>query len=499
MRPLAPAVADAIERQNACYAPSAARERNLALLRGGAAAIVTGQQVGLFLGPLYNLYKAATAIRVAREIESSAGVPVVPVFWLQNEDHDLPEIACCRAPCANGETLSLSLPASADDRVSLAHLRLPAEIDALLTRLGDELGNLPHGAAALSLLRRHYRAGAGWSDAFAGALAELFAPDGLVLVDPRCDELAGLAAPIHARALERAAPIAAALGARANELAAAGFAVPVHVREGAPLSFFHPAGASGPRYRLEPADGGWREVGGAAVHRCADVVTALAGDPLVCSSSALLRPIVQDTLLPTAAYVGGLGEVAYFAQIAPLYDEYELPMPLVVPRAAFRLIEEKTRRLLARLGAEPGQAMLPDAELLAAAAPGLADEAGRLRARLTGAFTAALDASRGEIESAGPGLVRAIEKARGSVEHAVERLVAKYESARLQDERDLVEAVAQIKLLLQPEGIPQERYYGLPYFAARYGQRPFLERILDAVSPFDPAVRDLHLRDEGAA
>jgi bacillithiol biosynthesis cysteine-adding enzyme BshC len=495
VRPLAATVADALEAQNARFAPSRARERNLALLRTGAAAAVTGQQVGLFLGPLYNLYKAASAIRVASELASATGAPVVPVFWLQTEDHDLPEIASCRLPCASGECLCLELPPAPDSRTSIAHLPLPAEVGVLLDRLKDAIGRLPHAGPHLERLRRHYRAGTGWAEAFAGMLAELFAPEGLVIVNPRCPELASVAAPIHRHAIVRAAPIADALAARGRDLEAAGFSPGVHVRPGAPLSFFHPDGARGARYRVEPDAAGWREVGGTRSHQDGALLAALDRDPLRFSTSVLLRPILQDTLLPTAAYVGGGGEIAYFAQLAPLYDEYGLAMPLVVPRASFLLIEEQTKRLLSSLGTDSGCATQPEDDVLAAAAPRATADTDRLRNRLLGAFAAELDRAQQELESAGPGMARAIEKARKSVEHAVHRLLGKYETARLHDRSDLVEAVRHIKQRLHPEGIPQERFFGLPYFAARYGERGFLERVLESIEPYQASPRDLNLGD----
>lgn len=498
VRPLDPLVADVIERQNAALAPCPQRERNLALLRRGAAAVVTGQQVGLFLGPLFNLYKAASAIRVARALADASGVPVVPVFWLQCEDHDLPEIACCRVPCANGETLCLELPAAAEQRISLAHLRLPAQVDELTRRLGAEIESLPHAAVHLRSLARHYRAGTGWADAFAGMLAQLFAGHGLIILNPRCPELAASAARVHRVAVERAGPIAAMLRCRSDELTAAGFTVAVHVRSGAPLSFYHPAGADGPRFRLEPTTGGWHEIGGGGMHTTSELLRALDDAPLSFSTSVLLRPILQDALLPTAAYVGGAGEIAYFAQLAPLYEIFGLSMPLIVPRAALRLVEGKTQRLLARLGAQSDCATRPVDEIAAGAVPPVATAAERLRLRLNAAFDEELQRNRGEIESAGPGMVKAIAKARASVEHAVELLAVRYAKARLQEERDVLEAARALQRLLQPDGMPQERFYGLPYFAARYGERSMIEQVLAAVEPFDAAMRDLHLTETAA-
>lgn len=491
-RPLDAVVAAAIEEQNARYAPSPTRDANLRLLRGGAAAVVTGQQVGLFLGPLYNFYKAASAIVAARALAASTGSPVVPVFWLQTEDHDLPEIAICNVPRADGSALRLELPASREDRVSLAHVDLPGAVEERLDRMREELASFPHAEGHLDTLARHYRSGARWADAYAGALAELFAGEGLVLIDPRVPALAAHAAPLHRRAIENAKPIAAALSRRCGEIESAGFTAAVHVRAGAPLSFYHPDGPAGPRYRLEPDGDAWREVGGTRCHRTSDLMADLERQPLNGSTSVLLRPILQDTLLPTAVYVGGPGEIAYFAQLGPLYDAFEMTMPLIAPRASFRILEDKTRHLLERLGTDSGCAALAEDEILGTgeAAEECRSRSEAMRRDLADAFAAALRRC-GDLADAGPGMTSAIEKARRAVDHAADRLASKYETALLHRRQDLVEAARRVKCILQPEGVPQERFYGISYFAARYGEREMIQRIVDRAEPFDPVIRDL--------
>ena len=497
VRPLAPAIAAALAEQNAALAPSPARDAHIAALRAGAAAVVTGQQAGLFLGPLFTVYKAASAVCCARALAAESGRPVVPVFWLQTEDHDLPEIAVCHAPREHGAPLTLRLPAAPDEHVAIAHRLLPADIDRCVNQLRSELVNLPYAQPHLAQIARYYRAGAGWAAAFAGLLAELFAAEGLVLIDPRTPALAAAAAPIHRQALAAAEPIAAALAARSQALQAAGFAVTVHVRPGAPLSFFHPDGPSGQRVRLAPVPGGFVEVGGERVHTLDALLAALAAEPMCFSTSALLRPILQDRVLPTAAYVGGPAEVAYFAQLAPLYDFYALPMPLLVPRARLRILEDKTLRLLTRLHLHPDDARRSEDDLLAAtrqAQPAALDR-DALRDALLAPFDAALQHVRADIERAGSGLTTAIEKTRATVEMAVAKLAGKFDRAVLHQDQGLVDDVRRVKDLLYPGGTPQERVYGLAYFAARYGERAFLDRVLSAIDPFAPTARDLLLAD----
>jgi bacillithiol biosynthesis cysteine-adding enzyme BshC len=474
-RPLAPAVHRALVAQNAHLPASPARDAHLAALGRGAAVVITGQQVGLFLGPLYTIYKAATAVALARTLTAVVGAPVVPMFWLQTEDHDLPEIASLGVPgLAACETIAA--PVDADNRISIAHRVLPPEVAGCLDRLTDVLGDGVLARDHVERLRRHYRAGAPWAAAFAGVLAELFAAEGLVVIDPRDPVLAAETSAVHARALDLAAPIASAMIARGAELERAGRHVQIYVRPGAPLSFFHPDGALGPRVRLEPAGtAAFSEVGSGAVHDRASLLAALAADPRRFSTSALLRPIVQDTLLPTLAYVGGPAELAYFAQLGPVYAAFERAMPFIRPRARFRVTDPRTHKLLTRLGLAPHDAERPEAELLARG--GRAGDAAAIREQLLAPFLTAHGALAASL-TAGPEVARALGKTRATVERAVERLAAKVERTRLYADAQRVDAVRRVRAMLAPDGAPQERVLGLAGLAARIGDRQLIERVL---------------------
>ncbi|MCA9555823.1 MAG: bacillithiol biosynthesis BshC, partial [Myxococcales bacterium] len=180
------AAPEALAALGPCVGDSAARARQLSRLeREGAVAVVTGQQVGLLLGPLYTIYKAASAIQVARALEAETGRPAVPVFWIQDEDHDFEEVAQAVLP-RSGEPLRLGLaPDPAQARVSMAHRVLGPGIAALQDALQTELGRLPHGPEHLAALVRAYRPEATWPQAFQALMAELFEPEGLLFLDPR--------------------------------------------------------------------------------------------------------------------------------------------------------------------------------------------------------------------------------------------------------------------------------------------------------------------------
>ncbi|HET8937726.1 MAG TPA: bacillithiol biosynthesis cysteine-adding enzyme BshC [Polyangiales bacterium] len=502
-RPIAPSVLSVLRAQQARLGDSAARERSLAALTAGGCAVVTGQQVGLFLGPLFTLYKAATAVKLAQTLQAETGRPVVPVFWLQTEDHDLPEIANCVVPRQHEAPTVISPEIAAHNRSSIAHLPLPAAIGDCVARLGQELSGLPHAPAHLERLARHYQPGKSWGDAFSGLIAELFEPEGLLVIDPRTPELAAHVAPIHKRALERSDAIAAALKARCEALEQAGFEATVHVRDDSPLCFYHPQGALGPRTRLRKEGEDFVEIEGGQKHSLAELCAALDRDPLTFSTSALLRPIVQDSLLPTAAYVGGPAELAYFAQLQPLYEAFEMEMSLIAPRARVRLIEPAAARLLSRLSLQSGDAALPEQALLARVSnvPQLGAAEGPLpvapvafERTLLDSFEASLTHALAALPTeVARRLAPQVDKTRKKLELTSAKLAHAYSQALLSHDGQRVSEVRRLKQLLFPGAVPQERVFGFAYFAARYGERPVIQRLLAAIDPYATQITELRL------
>jgi bacillithiol biosynthesis cysteine-adding enzyme BshC len=341
----------------------------------------------------------------------------------------------------------------------------------------------------------HYRPGVGWGRTFAGVLAELFAEEGLVLLDPRDPALYPLAAPVHRRALTEAGPIARALAERVLALESKGWSATVHVREDAPLSFFHPDGPEGPRLRLAAADGGFAEVGRPRTRTIDELLGLLDTRPGCFSTSALLRPILQDTWLPTVAYVGGPAEVAYFAQMSPLYAAFDLSMPIVVPRTRLRLLDARTRRTLSRRGLTPEQACRPFDQVLALALTTSPGETGghQLARRVMDGVDRALADVAPLLRDAGEGGVRALEKTRLSMARLAERLGGSYDRARSLQDRNLVDDLRRVQARLLPRGIPQERFFGVSSFAARYGPRTVVECVVAAAEPLRTDIGDLDL------
>lgn len=516
-QPVPEALLTELRAQNPDAATNRARREHLdALAAPGTTVVVTGQQVGLFLGPLYTFYKAASAIALARALAAESGARCVPIFWLQTEDHDYEEIRSCRVAVPGAAPLRLALPADAvPARCSIAHRALGAEISELHAALDaalPALSSLPGRAAVLDLFRRHYRPGATLAAAFAGALSEIFADEGLLVLSPRCAAVAELARPVLEQALAHHRDIGQRLLERGLALRAAGLCEQVPARSDATLFFFH-SDVTGPRYRLERGGGcaGFtnpdpRAPADQRTLSEVDLRAILRAEPLRFSTSALLRPLVQDTLLPTVAYVGGPGEISYFAQLAPLYELFGVAMPLVVPRGRFRLISARARSLLEQLGLGAAAIEAPVAEVVRRALLARSDSAkgtegpegnalpdpAALRQELLADVGQRLDALL-VIE---PGLESAVKRTRVSVSRNIDKLLARYDRLRTERDRTLIERIERAQALLFPDGAPQERGDSVISYACQLGLGALKEKVFSRLGPgelFAPAVRDLEL------
>jgi bacillithiol biosynthesis cysteine-adding enzyme BshC len=488
-RKLPAALLDVLREQQVALPASAARQANLdALEKGGVAIVATGQQVGLFLGPLYTFYKAASAVAVARAIEAESGVRCVPLFWLQTEDHDFAEIRTCAVAGPDGQPVRLELAEGnePESRVSVAHRCLGAEIDGVLDQLGSLLDGQPGAEEVLALLRSQYRPGRSLAAAFAGVLATLFAEQGLIFLDPRDARVASLAAPIYRSCIEQAGLIERHLQERQAALGAAGFATQVPVRS-CTLVFFHQGSAAGPRFRLQQmhaSDGTaqWRLVGSTETIAQSELLDLLAREPLRFSASALLRPVVQDALLPTVAYVGGPGEINYFAELPPIYQHFGVVPPLLVPRARFRCVDARTRRWLEQSGLHASDLARPEHEIRARVRterPSDSPDPQELRDRLAGQILPAVEAITSAISASGEHLRRPAQRTRESVAHTLEQLIGRYARDLLEQDGTARRRIQQLETVLHPGGVAQERFYGWPWLAGRLGVSACKRLVLD--------------------
>lgn len=327
-------VAGILRDQNVSCGAGSETLKNLDLLTEGAVAVVTGQQVGLFGGPAYAFYKALSAIQGAHEL-ISGGIPAVPVFWMATEDHDVDEVRHVTW-FHDGELQTFELPRPSEDAVPVGRIRLGKEIDALVNRaqplLGQTFGDLLHEA---------YTPIATYSSAFATLFARIFSDLGLILLDPLDERLHVVASPLLGAALAERKELNELLLQRGKELEHAGYDVQVKVTSHSTLLF---SMNEGKRQPITASNGNFAS--GALTQSLDDWLDRIEAFPEQFSPNALLRPVMQDFLLPTVAYFGGPAEIAYYAQSEVLYKKLLGRMPVLLPRADFTLVDPKAERIL---------------------------------------------------------------------------------------------------------------------------------------------------------
>jgi bacillithiol biosynthesis cysteine-adding enzyme BshC len=335
-------VASILRRQNSALGAGAETLGNLERLEAGAVAVVSGQQVGLFSGPAYSVYKALTAVQIAEEL-TRGGVPAVPVFWMATEDHDLEEVRHT-AWFDKGKLTRFELPADAASVQPVGRIRLGAQVEPLVREAAEMLAN--QGSDLLAqYLNESYRAEETYGSAFGKLFAQLFAQHGLILMDPLDERLHKVAAPLYQHALAERNELNEKLLRRGKDLERAGFAAQVKVTARSTLLFRMDENGR----QVIAANAAKFQAGEKTWDR-EELVHLTHTEPEKFSPNAIFRPVVQDYLLPTAAYIGGPAEISYFAQSEVVYRQLLGRMPVMLPRAGFTLVDAKADKLLRRYG-----------------------------------------------------------------------------------------------------------------------------------------------------
>jgi bacillithiol biosynthesis cysteine-adding enzyme BshC len=326
--------------QNAALGADEATRENLDRLENGAVAVVSGQQVGLFGGPAYAIYKAVTAIQIAQEL-TRAGVEAVPVFWMATEDHDLDEVRVSNW-FHEGRLKRFELPGNGDAGQPVGRIPLGAQV-AEMVHEGARILTAAGGEFVTGIFRESYGAQETYGSSFGKLFTRLFAEQGLILLDPLDARLHHVGIEVLRKAVEEREELNEALLARGKELEKAGFAAQVKVTARSTLIFSMEMGK-----RQAIAVSGGKFVCGEQNWTKEELVKALQAEPEKFSPNALLRPVLQDFLLPTAAYIAGPAEIAYFAQAERIYKKLLGRMTVILPRAAYTILDAKTEKLLRR-------------------------------------------------------------------------------------------------------------------------------------------------------
>ena len=345
-------LADVLLRQNERWGLDAATRAHIDALRDpDTIAVVTGQQVGLLTGPLYTPYKTLTTLQLARQLHAETGRTVVPVFWLEGSDHDFEEVAHVNllgpGAVAPIEYSGHVLPEEGN-LGPVGRLQLKDQIVEVIDQVEAVLPPTEFRDTLMAHLREAYRPGTTLLDAFAHVMRALFPETGLVFMDPDDADLKAMVAPFFRREIEDYATASARLEA-VSEALAEDFHVQVRTR---PTNLFLCDGVG--RHPIDAEEDHFVLRGTERTFSRNQLLALLDSDPRCFSPNVVLRPLMQDWLLPTAAYVGGPGEVAYFAQYKPIYEWAGVPMPIIFPRASLTITEAKVRKVLDRHAVDIG-------------------------------------------------------------------------------------------------------------------------------------------------
>jgi len=451
--------------------PSPAAAPALESLRQGAGVVVTGQQAGLFGGPLFTPFKAATALARARQA-AAAGHPHIAVFWLAGEDHDFAEIDHVTFP--SGKALQKLVYGPAPEAAAgrpVGGIVLDESIRPLIDQAWDLIGP----SDATDALAAAYKPGRTFAQAFADFYAKIFAAQGLLILDASDWKFHRIGAPVLRLGLERADELHLALLDRNRALEAAGYHAQVAVTPQSSLLFLidDKTGARLALKRTPPSagepDGLWQA--GRQSYSTADLIGILEAEPERISPSALLRPVFQDFLLSSSAIVAGPAEIAYFAQSAVLYERILGRQTPPFPRFSATLIEPSVGELLRRHDLTVDRIFGESASSLAQrlAARAMPIEGKRKLAAAGNALDAELGPLLEWMHALDEGLGRSAETAASKMRYQMNRLRRLAANFQLQREAALGRHAEAICQAVFPNGALQERVHGAAYYFARYG------------------------------
>ena len=453
-----------LERQNREWGASEKTLENIGRLRAGAAAVVTGQQVGLFGGPLFAIFKALTAVKLADQA-TRAGVDCVPVFWLATEDHDLAEVNQVSIPGADGSLQKLTVPTEGALAAPVGMVRFGPEVQAAVEAAAGWLGS----SAISDFLREAYRPGESFGSAFARLFAKLFADWGVILLDAADRELHQIAEPVYRAAIERAAELDEALLVRGKALEAAGYHQQVKVTPSSTLVFMLRNGARVPVHRRVNGQGSAEFLIEEERVSQEELLDRLALSPEDFSANVLLRPVIQDYLLPTLAYTGGSAEVAYFAQVGVVYEALLGRVTPIVPRLSATIIEPKPKGLLERYGLRlPDLFQGPESLRELMASRTLPKELQSAFDQAEGSLEKSLAAIREGLARLDTTLVDSATNAASKMQHQLAQLRARAARAELRQTEVLGRHADLLCNALYPNKTLQEREVAGIYFVARY-------------------------------
>jgi len=473
-------LADVLLDQNERWGLDAATRSHIEALRDPETiAVVTGQQVGLFTGPLYTIYKTITTLQLAEAWAEQTGRPVVPVFWVEGEDHDFEEIATAHVLRRNEVVPLRYAPGVEDNPGAVGRLVLTDAIDDVLDRLDEALPPSDFKPGVMERVRAAYQPGTRIEDAFTRLMRSWFEDEGLVFINPDDARLKTLSRPLFRREIEDPETPADRVDATSQILRDQGYHAQVTAR---PINLFWLGDDA--RWAIDLGDdGAFRLRGTGQTVSRAELLDRLDDEPERFSPNVVLRPLMQDHLLPTAAYVAGPGEVSYFAQYGDVYDWAGLDRPLIHPRASVSLVEGKVQKVLDKYDlsiadfSDNLETLFQDVVV------------DTMEVDVDAVFSEAmpqlhqtLNALKPEVEAVDRTLGASAEATRAAIVDEMETLKQKVVRAEKRQHDELRAQLEKAHMNLRPNGTLQERTINVLYYLNKYSPA-LLDELRHALRP----------------
>lgn len=475
------AVAETLKQYNTSLGCGDLTCEHISALEQGALAVVTGQQAGIFTGALYTVYKAITTIKLAKKLSETYNRPVVPIFWIASEDHDFEEIHQLKH-YANGKLNTYAInkltsdtiekyvkPSGASNshlKASIGHLKVTDEVyqtvESLLNQAAqDEIENLQ------TLLKSTLVENDTLSNWFGRLMMKLFNDYGLVFVDPMLEGLRCLEVPLFKRALSANEAIHQAVAAQTNKVAALGFKPSLEYDSSGLNLFYY---LNGERLPIKKDDSSWYVLqnGERTGFSTEELLSAFEDEPCRFSTNVVLRPVAQDMLFKTIAYVAGPGEISYYGQLSQVYASFDKTMPIIYPRENFTVVTEQLSEKMSDIDVAAEALLICGVEAVQDRVLDIKDDI-----RIDDLFdvyvkqvSEGYDSLIGQIESISPEILEFTEKNKGMILNQINYLQEKAHRFHRRNHKDLLKALKEIELQLVPEGGIQERtlsvvqYYG---------------------------------------
>lgn len=481
-----------LERQNTLFGAGKNTIGNIKALRDATTcAVVTGQQVGLFTGPLYTIFKAMTTVRHAHWLKQQfPAYNFVPVFWLESEDHDLEEVSTVGVVDKenNFTRVRYGKPLEEGEKnyQSVGAMQFSAAIHETIDHMQRISTPTDFTTSALKKFRYAYAEGTTFAIAFAKLMNALYPKSGIVFLDPSDPEIKKILSPVISRELETFPTAGEEVIQRSAELETI-YHAQIKPRA-VNLFYYHRDG----RYAIDPSEYGFFLRGTRQRFRRDELREIARTSPELFSPNVLLRPIAQDYLLPTVSYIAGPSEVAYFAQLQPVYDHFQVPMPIIFPRASITLIEPKIQKLFDKFDIGYIDMFLSPDQLYNNLSKNTDGEEALIMQELSTDLDSWQRKLREAAQKVDPSLASAADTTISKMKSHLTVFEQKIFQSKKQRDQAINRQLEKMQMYLNPEGTPQERQLNIFTFLNKYGFE-VLDLIEKSCEPFPVEHRLVHI------